>query len=258
MKPALAFNEPPTPQKWHELPNGILMLKNIEQQLSPWWTRLFGYHLLKLGGLSSHVNTSESMIPHQVNVTRQSDKASVLADIDDLPFQEHSVDACLLNHCLEFTVDPHHVLREADRVLIPNGHIIITGYNPFSLAGFNKLIPYRRNKTPWSGRFFTPMRVKDWLHLLGYEILDDKRFIHASLHSPLNEHGWLYSRWQCFAENYLPSFGSVYMIVAKKRVHPLTPIRPKWKVRPNFNTVKVPNYSRNCKVGVSTGEFDKK
>lgn len=248
MKPALAFNEPSQPHQWHELPNGMLILKNIEQRLSPWWPRLFGYHLLKIGSLSNQLRTTESPISHQVNVTRLGDNVHVCADIDDLPFQEHSVDACLLNHCLEFTVDPHHVLREADRVLIPNGHLILTGYNPFSLAGLNQLLPHRRKKLPWNGRFFTPMRVKDWLHLLGYEILDDQRFLHANLHSSIDESGWMYSRWQRFAQKYLSSFGSVYLIVAKKRVHPLTPIRPKWKIRPNFETVKLPTYSGNCKV----------
>ncbi len=239
MKPALAYNEPTEPESWQDLPNGQLIASSIEQQLLPWWSRLFGYHLLKLGNLSGYIDSSQAMIKHQVKVSANADQANVVAEIDDLPFLEHSIDVCLLNHCLEFSVDPHHILREADRVLIPNGHIIISGFNPFSLAGLNKLLPFRRQELPWQGRFFTPMRVKDWLNLLGYEIIEDQRFLHTSLHSQVIVNSWWRSHWQNFASKYLPTLGSVYIIIAKKRVHPLTPIRPKWKLRPQFNPVKV-------------------
>ncbi|MEW6999190.1 class I SAM-dependent methyltransferase [Colwelliaceae bacterium BS250] len=241
MKPALAFNEPQQPTQWTDMPNGQLIADSIEQQLKPWWARMFGYHLLKLGSLSAYINSHDSVIPHQVNVSTQRENAGVIAEIDDLPFIEHSVDACLLTHCLEFSVDPHHILREADRVIIPNGYMIISGFNPLSLAGLNQLIPFRRQELPWRGRFFTPMRVKDWLHLLGYEIMDDRRFLHSSLSSANSAQGWFYYHWQRFADRYLNNFGSVYIIVAKKRVHPLTPIRPKWQIRPKFSPVNVTN-----------------
>ncbi|WNC74075.1 methyltransferase domain-containing protein [Thalassotalea psychrophila] len=242
MKPALAFDSPKKPTQWRDMPNGELIAENIEQYLLPWWPRFFGYHLLKLGILSGAINSEQSMIKHQVIVGEAKANAQVVAEIDDLPFLEHSVDACLLTHGLEFSVDPHHILREADRVLIPNGHLIITGFNPISLAGLNRLIPFRRQELPWRGRFFTPMRVKDWLHLLGYEIIEDKRFLFSSLNSVINPEKWWRKVWQKFAENYLSSFGSVYVIIAKKRVHPLTPIRPKWQIRPKFNPVKVTTF----------------
>ncbi|WOH38254.1 methyltransferase domain-containing protein [Thalassotalea fonticola] len=242
MKPALAFDSPKKPKQWRDLPNGELIVQCIEQNLMPWWPRFFGYHLLKLGILSGAVNSEQSMIKHQVIVGEANANAQVVAEIDDLPFLEHSVDACLLTQSLEFAVDPHHILREADRVLIPNGHLIISGFNPISLAGLNQLIPFRRQELPWRGRFFTPMRVKDWLNLLGYEVIEDRRFLYSTLHSVINPENWWHKLWQKFAKNYLPSFGSVYLIIAKKRVHPLTPIRPKWQIRPKFNPVKVTTF----------------
>ncbi|WP_371379632.1 methyltransferase domain-containing protein [Thalassotalea aquiviva] len=239
MKPALAYNEPWLPKGWRDLPNGHLIAQAIEEHLEPCWPRIFGYHLLKLGALSGKICSINSLISHQVVVTKSSESADVIAEIDDLPFLQQCVDACMLNHCLEFSVDPHHVLREADRVLIPNGYMIISGYNPFSLAGLNQLIPFRRQQVPWQGRFFTPMRVKDWLHLLGYEIVIDTRFLHAGLHSEINPDTWWFKSWQNFAGKFLSPMGSIYLIVAKKRVLPLTPIRPKWKMRPNFSPIKV-------------------
>ena len=216
MKPALAFRQPYFPKSWKKLPNGEVILSAIEQQLAPWWPKFFGYHLLKIGPLSGYIDTSQCAIKHQLTVSQHSAQANIIADIDDLPLLEHSVDVCLLSHALEFTLDPHHVVREANRVLIPNGYLVITGYNPFSLVGFNKMMPYRRQKLPWNERFFSPMRVKDWLHLMGFEILADNRCLHSTLASRVGA-GMIAGQWQHFAEKYLPGFGSIYVIVAKKK-----------------------------------------
>lgn len=238
MKPALAFRQPIAPASWQDIPAGEQIKTAIEQHLAPWWPRMFGYFLLQVGALSGEIAVKDSLIKNSIRVNKHSGLADVIADIDDLPFIEHGVDVCLLNHCLEFSLDPHHVVREANRVLIPNGYLIISGYNPFSLAGCNKLVPYRRRKTPWQDRFFTPGRVKDWLQLMGYEILEDTRFLHSSLSSN-KPAGYIGEHWEKFASSYLNAVGSVYLIIAKKRLLPLTPIKPKWKVRPKFEPVKV-------------------
>ena len=237
MKPALAFNQPKLPTDWHSLPNGSLIKSELEQQLDDWWPKFFGYYMVKIGELSAQLNTQSSPIKNQLSITQQTKKGNILGEIDDLPLLEHSIDVCLLSHVLEFSLDPHHIIREANRVLIPNGHIVITGYNPFSLAGLNKFIPFRRKHTPWEGRFFSPMRIKDWLHLMGYEILADQRSLYSTL-STEHKSGVVTKYWQKFASNYLTSLGSVYIIVAKKRVLPLTPIKPKWRLSPNFSPVK--------------------
>jgi len=247
MKPALAFRQPHYPKSWQDLPNGDTILSAIEETLQPWWQKFFGYHLLKVGALSHEISCQTSPIKHQISccVSRsmsmpQSDcKADVIAELDDLPFLEHSIDVCLLSHALEFSLDPHHVIREANRVIIPNGYLIITGFNPLSLAGLNRAIPYRRKKIPWNEHFFSPMRVKDWLHLMGFEILADERCLHSSLAGKMSERS-IAKFWRKFASNYLTSLGSVYVIIAKKRVLPLTPIKPKWQIRAKFNPVKVP------------------
>ncbi|MGL1956763.1 MAG: methyltransferase domain-containing protein [Colwellia sp.] len=238
MKPALAFRQLHYPNAWQELPNGENILSEINQQLAPWWQKFFGYHLLKIGALSSYIDSSACSIKHQISTTSAEGHGNIIADVDDLPVQEHSVDVCLLSHALEFSLDPHHVIREANRVLIPNGYLIITGYNPFSLAGVNRLTPYRRQKAPWNEHFFSPMRVKDWLHLMGFEILADQRCMHNRLIGGISD-GVIAKHWQSFASKYLSALGSIYIIIAKKRVLPLTPIKPKWQIRTRFQPVKV-------------------
>jgi len=243
MKPALAFRQRHYPKSWQDLPNGELILNELNQLLQPWWQKFFGYHLLKIGGLSDGIDTKRSPIKHQVSLSQHSvfatsNKKQIVADIDDLPLLEHSVDVCILSHALEFSIDPHHVVREASRVLIPNGYLVITGFNPYSLAGFNRFIPFRNKQTPWNEHFFSAGRVKDWLHLMGYEILTDERCLHSTLTGKVSDKG-IFNLMGKFAHQYLNCFGSVYLIIAKKRVLPLTPIKPKWQVRTSFQPVKV-------------------
>jgi SAM-dependent methyltransferase len=248
MKPALAFRQPHYPTSWQDLPNGEIILSAINDILHPWWQKFFGYHLLKIGALSHEISCETSSIKHQVSCgyspsisgSYKDYHTDIVGELDDLPLLEHSVDVCLLSHTLEFSLDPHHVIREANRVLIPNGYLIITGFNPLSLAGLNKVIPYRRKKSPWNEHFFSPMRVKDWLHLMGFEILTDERCLHSSLTGNISEHS-VANYWRKLANNYFTSLGSVYVIIAKKRVLPLTPIKPKWQIRTQFNPVKVPS-----------------
>ncbi|WP_462180278.1 class I SAM-dependent methyltransferase [Pseudoalteromonas gelatinilytica] len=236
MKPALSFQEGPKPYSWQQFPHGDYLRAEIERKLTPWLPRMFGYHMLKLGNLSGELATSESPIKHQVCVAEQGLFTGVIADVDELPFYEHSVDACILAHCLEYHSDPHHILREAHRTLIPGGYLVITGFNPFSLCGLAQLLPFSRQKLPWTGRFFTPSRVKDWLNLLGFEIISDERFIHSSL--ARGNRLSRFAAWRSFGQQYLKPMGSVYMLVARKRVAPLTPIKPKWHARPQFSPVK--------------------
>ena len=246
MKPALAFSQPDFPDDWDTFANGELIKTELNHQLIDWWPKFFGYYLVKIGCLSAELSTNGSTIKNQCSITQQHGKGDITAEIDDLPLLEHSVDVCLLSHVLEFSVDPHHVIREANRILIPNGYLVLTGFNPFSLAGLNKLIPFRRKQTPWQGRFFSPMRVKDWLHLMGYEILADQRCLHSSLSARTQPH-FMAKFWQNLANKYLPTFGSVYIIIAKKRVLPLTPIKPKWRLRPNFSPVSVSSMNSSNK-----------
>ena len=255
MKPALAFRQPHYPKSWQELPNGNVILSAIEKTLQPWWQKFFGYHLLKVGALSHEISCETSPIKNQVSCSSHSsmltntkhNQVDIIGELDDLPIFEHSVDVCLVSHVLEFSLDPHHVIREANRTLIPNGYLIITGFNPLSLAGLNRFIPYRKKQIPWNEHFFSPMRVKDWLHLMGFEILADERVLHSSLVGKIGEQD-KGSYWHRFASNYLSGLGSVYVIIAKKRVLPLTPIKPKWQLRPKFSPVKVPTMNVHSKA----------
>ena len=136
----------------------------------------------------------------------------VRADPLHLPFAEKSVDACLLAHTLPWCSDPHRLLREADRVLIDDGWMILTGFNPVSLMGLRKLVPLLRNGTPYNSRMFTLMRQLDWLTLLNFEVLHYGRYQVL----PWSRHGGK------LLSTHLPALGCLQLIVARKRTIPLT------------------------------------
>jgi SAM-dependent methyltransferase len=231
MKPALSEKGRAYPSDWQQFNQGNALAQAIALQLQPWWQRIFGYYLLKVGDLSCQLDTSGCKIQQHITVGRYSPTIMLQAEADALPFSESSVDAVLLSHNLEFTADPHHVVREAHRVLRSDGYLLLTGINPISMVGLLRYWPALQQRYPWQGRFFSASRIKDWLHLVGFEVLTEQRFFYSAMLA----REYSDSRWITWTERYLNYFASSYLIVARKRELPLTPIRPKWQLNPSFS-----------------------
>lgn len=127
------------------------------------------------------------------------------------------MDACLLSHTLAYAEDPHRILREVDRVLIDDGWIVLSNFNPLSLLGLGKLMPFFRKRQPYTSRLFTQMRLLDWLSLLNYEVMVHRRF-HVL---PWKKNGGK------LLSTHLPALGCMTLIIARKRTFPLTPTAKK-------------------------------
>ena len=229
MKPAKTNREIIAPETWSELPMGDWLAMEIQHKLDEWCPFMFGYHLLKLGTLSSQLSCSASAIRHQCAIASSGVSLGIIADVDELPIRSGSVDACLLAHLLDFSNDPHQILREAERVLTPDGWIIISGFNPYSLVGLGRLLPNLRRRLPWSARMFSPERVLDWLHLLGFEIVHIEGFAYSTLKRRSRTHGVRDNTGKLCSHR----FASTYMLAARKRTIPLTRIQETaWLRRP--------------------------
>lgn len=212
MKSAKTRHIRQAPHSWSQIPWGEFYRDALIKHLQPCLGRMYGFHLLKLGQLSAEIDTESCAISHQVNVGLNGDNVQVIAEPGSLPFESKSVDACLLAHCLAWSSDPHRILREVDRVLIDDGWIIISGFNPFSVLGLGKLIPGLHRKVPWNSRMFTQMRLMDWLNLLNYEVVQRTRFQVL----PWNRQGGK------MISTHFPALGCLSIIVARKRTFPLT------------------------------------
>ncbi len=218
------------PHSWGQLAHGEWLNQQIQAHVDEWSHRLFGYHLLKLGGLSCELKTRCCNIQHQVSIDKFNSLRNIEADAYQLPFIAKSFDACILANQLEFMDDPHRLLREVDRVMADDGHLIISGLNPNSLMGLGGLLPWKKETFPWNARMFIPKRVIDWLSLLNYQLMEVSMF--GLFPSAANKTYLLGIESLC--SSLLPVFGSVYFIVARKRTYPLNKIKLAWKEKNIF------------------------
>ncbi|QYJ77472.1 methyltransferase domain-containing protein [Shewanella acanthi] len=220
------------PAQWEDLPNGAALQQVVAEKLSDWWPRMFGYHLLKMGPLGAQLSSMESPVAHHFSLCHELN-ASLIGDYCHLPLQNGVIDAVVMSLLLEFEADPYRILRETDRVLIAGGYLVIVGFNPLSPVFIGKLWPKYQEQLPWCGRFFMPSRVRDWLGLLGYQVVSDERLVYHPLIGEFNEGRFM----QQTLASWLPSTGSLYLIVARKLESPLTPVRDKRKIiQPNWST----------------------
>ncbi len=144
-----------------------------------------------------------------------------------LPFDEQSLDLIVLPHVLDFSPDPYAVLSECQRALRPEGRLLITGFNPWSLWGLRRLKP--NQNMPWKGNFIALPKLKDWLALLDLQPLQDE---HLCYRPPIQRAKWLEkSRFLDKAGDRLwPAGGGVYCLEIVKRVHGMNVIEPQWRV----------------------------
>jgi SAM-dependent methyltransferase len=216
---------------WFNTPLGEHVLGTERAVLDQLLPNLFGYHLLQMSIQQAPLYDS-SPINHKFSMgLGLSDSSPFIGNATALPFESDSIDVIVLHHLLDFYDSPQQMLREVSRVSIPMGHVIIIGFNPLSLWGLAKPIGRMRGQAPWTGTFFRPGRLMDWLNLLNFKI-DRVHYSHYGL--PLNEPrilGNVPDFSQGLSRRSNMPFGGVFAIVARKHVGTMTPIRPVWKSR---------------------------
>ena len=155
--------------------------------------------------------------------------AALFAEPSALPLQSDSVDVMLLPHTLEFEADPHEVLREVGRVLRGEGELLVLGFEPLGAWSLRDAFT-RGGCPPGMKRKISESRMADWLKLLGFDVGAAERFLYApplrSLHSG-KARGWL----ERIGRRAWPRFSGAYLLHARKRVHTLTPVRLRSRMR---------------------------
>lgn len=212
---------------WWQSPLGMQVLAAEKHWLQRHSSGFTGYFQLQLGG-------GKPILPTFTRPCYQAwldAQGQLQCDSRHLPFKPGSVDQLVISHALEFSAEPHQLLREADQVLSDDGSIVLFVFNPMSLWGLRRLFSWR-SKQPWRGHFFSRWRLTDWLTLLGFEVVERRAFM---FQLPLNRRGkWSASKFLVrFGPRFWPYFGAVTVIVAKKRRVLVTPLRSQW-ARPSL------------------------
>lgn len=185
--------------------------------------RCFGYHLLQLSVDSGLELYQDCRVQRKYRCHPVGDAVNALSSYEQLPFANETLDAVILHHVHEFVDNPHDVLREMQRVVVPHGHLIIIGFNPWSPLGIYSRISHWMPNSMWQNNLIHCHRMKDWLGLLGFDI----NHVHYGYHSP----GFLRRSEKPLTKHLLKvlPFGSFYLISAVKHVATMTPVKPSWK-----------------------------
>jgi SAM-dependent methyltransferase len=229
-------------EQWFETPLGRQLLAEEQRILDRELSCMFGYHLLQLS-INRHIRLfDDSRICHCFSIgaglPHPGSEVAAYSSLDALPLEDESVDVAILHHVLEFSHNPHQVLREASRVTIPRGYIIIFGFNPFSTMGMVKPLAQLFSNSPiWKRNSLRKGRISDWLQFLDCNTL---RTLDGIYNLPLQRRGYLAS---CAGINQLLQrwgvpFGNFYCLVARKDRGCLTPIKPDWSRQPRFKAAK--------------------
>lgn len=194
---------------------------------------LFGYTAVIIGEpnfaycLQNSKIKKRYLINENETLTELHDCKLICSRQDMLPIDTQSVDLVYLAHTLEFAHAPHEVLREVYRILRPDGHLILTMFNPLSSWGAWRLLAKTSNKAPWVANFMSAGKLRDWLALLGFDIM---RLNYFGFGLPIGNSVGIFERQGQKLD--LP-IGAAYLIEASKRVIPLTPIGQAWKAKPD-------------------------
>jgi len=233
--------------RWLKTPPGQVLLAWEQERIDTAVSDIFGYHALQTGlpeldGLRANRMphrwlASDSLVlpePREIAPPRDLDISTrplnvpvgLHCDAEALPFASNSLDLIVMPHTLEMTTDPHLALAEATRCLVPEGRLVIVGFNPASLWALRHRVGRTGHSLrmgdedlflPSAGDLIGYWRLRDWLRLLSYDIEVGK---FGCYRPPWNSEKWLarYAWMEKVGERWWPVLGAVYFLVAVKRV----------------------------------------
>ena len=247
-------NKRPELRRWFASRQGVILRECEREAVAAVLPDLFGYHIVQLGVPGGDHYLRSSRIGHRIVYLLEGEENDAVAQADAappagkayaysaapsaaarlrggeeaLPFAANSLDVVVAPHVLEYAARPNKLLREIERTLIDDGHLLILGFNPWSLWGLWRRLLGWRGRAPWHGCFHSARRLKDWLYLLDFEILHHEKFVF----SPPLQGERLRQRlafMEALGRRCWPVFGAVYLILARKRIAPLTPVKLPWR-----------------------------
>jgi len=249
----------PSPEKsiialgpWLDTPAGSYVKAWQQARLDMLTADIFGFNAIQIG-LPQLNALQDSRMPNRWLTDTHvpnGDVAGALPvvvahDFAELPFASQSLDLVVLPHVLEFAQEPHQVLREVERVLIPEGQVIVCGFNPASMWGVRQVASRMTGKPflPEHGEFISVPRLKDWLKLLNMEV---NRGHFGCYAPPCATEKWLqrFRFMERAGGRWWPVLGAVYIVQAIKRVRGMRLIGPAWSKKPATSRRGVPATNR--------------
>lgn len=216
----------PELRSWYESELGSALLDTVSDKFDDILPGIFGYQGVQVGQIAPGRELLGSAGLHRrlvIDSFAQESDSHISADVEHLPISSDCVNLVFFPHSLEFCERPHAVLREADRILTDDGHLVVMGFNPYSAFGFRRLFG---RSVPWNGKSHSRARMQDWLSVLGFRVMATETVF---LRPPVNRPGFLNKTRHIEKTQKLLGFaGGVYLIHARKQSIPMTVSRQQW------------------------------
>lgn len=213
-------------QRWYDSRQGRYALDDLHAAVQEMTADVFGYYALEMGLLVDRCNLLvDSRISTRVKMSANPLALGVdaFADAEALPVAIGNVDLVVACHVLDYAHSPHQVLREIERVLVPDGHCVLIGFNPLSFRGMGLAGKWLRGRQGVPS-VYTGFRIRDWFSVLGFEIIEMRTLSFRP--------GWggerLFRRleWlERMGKKYQLPVGNLQVIHVRKQVSRLTPIK---------------------------------
>jgi len=250
-----------TLRDWLETPLGEALLQQEFRVVEEAFDGIFGEQCLQLGawgepnGFLRFARTQQSACIAVIGGIADSGAATppseackslgAIGHLHRLPVASDSVDAGLLPHTLDYSDRPHAILREAQRVLRSDGHLVVLGFKPGGLWGLRRLIP-GAGLPPGADHLISDRQMSDWVQLLDMRVQGLTRYF---FRWPLpGNKGPSLQAWEHRGRRFWPELAACYMLVAQKRVFTLTPMKKPWRLRPEVVAGMVEPTSRVSRI----------
>ena len=216
----------PDLRAWYQTSLGDAVLDAVAEKFDNLLPGIFGYQGVQVGQIAPHRELLASAGLHRrlvIDSAANESQSHISASIEQLPISSDCVNLVFYPHALEFCSSPHAALREADRILTADGHLLVMGFNPYSSFGLRRLFG---RAAPWNGKTYSRARIQDWLSVLGFKIISTETVF---LRPPVNRTGVLRKmRFIEKTQRLLGFAGGVYLIHARKQSIPMTMARQQW------------------------------
>lgn len=223
---------------WLTTEPGQALLKAERRILADWQGHHVGQRAVEVTVSRGLDLLVDSPLPWRTSIAPPGfSDCGIESHLESLPLARNSVDVLLLHHCLDFSADPHQVLREASQCVAPGGMLAVMGFQPLSLLGLARWC-FWRHRPGWVGRFYRPSRVTDWLQVLGFEVDGMASGFYTAPLSQPNRNRLRPLEW--FFTTLMPRHGGSYLLVSRKQAGVLRPLASRQRPSPTNTVVPVP------------------
>ena len=214
---------------WYQTPRGKLLKEHEADYLQKSITVSCQQIILQIGGLGWESEFIDCTLYKKYTVL---DAKSLGCDIAIkiqakaycLPVQSESIDMIIVPHMLEFDTHRFQTMREIERVLKPEGLVVILNFNPWSFWVRYQFLWDKKMADSWDGHFLSRARVLDWLKLLNFEVIMSSEF---NLDSVSSKQGKFIRYGHSF-------FFTAYAVKAIKRRYNIIPLSPVKNTKPQL------------------------